>query len=89
MPASVQSPDVTGSQTLAKFSHDMLAERVQSIALDNTTCKDGEGRVDVLFDASENKSPFGDLNSRLQLSTTEGTGEVQIQGSDHSISAKN
>ncbi|KAF7809624.1 la-related protein 1C [Senna tora] len=79
MPASVHSSGAMGSQTLGKFSHDML----------NITSNCGPGQLDVLSDALQNKSSFGDLNSRLQRSSTEGTGEVEIQVSDHSTSARN
>lgn len=84
---TIQSPDVTGSQTPGKFSHDMLAEQVQGISLENTTGNNGAGRLDVLSDASLNKSSSGDLNSQLHLSTTEGI-EVEHQGSDYSTSAR-
>lgn len=84
----VQFPNVTGSQTLGVLNHDMLVEQVQSISLE-TTNNDGVRGLDVLPDASQHRLSFGDLNSPLQLSTSEGTGQVGIQGSDHSISARN
>lgn len=52
---------------------DMLAEQVHNIALEPSN-----------YDGA-----FGDLSSPLQLSNREGTGQVGIQGSDHSISARN
>ncbi|KAE9606617.1 putative winged helix-turn-helix DNA-binding domain-containing protein [Lupinus albus] len=36
LPPSVQLPNVKGSQTLGMLNHDMLAEQVQSIALEST-----------------------------------------------------
>ncbi|TKY58306.1 La-related protein 1C [Spatholobus suberectus] len=72
-----QLPNVRGSQI------GQLAEQVQSIALE-TTNNDDAG----VLDASQNR-PFGDLNSQYLLSTSEGTGQVGIQVSDHSISARN
>ncbi|KAK7376146.1 hypothetical protein VNO78_35000 [Psophocarpus tetragonolobus] len=77
MPPS-QVPNVRGSQIIGQ-----LAEQVQSIALD-TTNNDDAGVLDV----SQNRS-FGDLNSQYLLSTGEGTGQVGMQVSDHTISARN
>ncbi|XP_028776620.1 la-related protein 1C isoform X2 [Neltuma alba] len=87
MPTSVP-PDVMGSQSPGKVSHDMLLA-VRNISLDHKTSNDAVGQLDIPSDASQNKSSFGDLNNQLQLSTAEGTNEVGIQGSDHSIYARN
>ncbi|BAT99944.1 hypothetical protein LR48_Vigan499s004700 [Vigna angularis] len=67
---------------------DMLAEQVHNIALE-TSNYDGPGGVEVLPDTSQHRSTFGDLSSPLKLSTGEGTGQVGIQGSHHSIPARN
>lgn len=88
MPTSVHPPDVLGSQSLGQFGQDMLLA-VQNISLENTTGDHGAGRLDVPSDTSQNESSFGDLNNRLQLSTVEAIGEVGIQGSDHTLSARN
>ncbi|CAL0314489.1 unnamed protein product [Lupinus luteus] len=82
MPPSVQLPNVTGSQTLGTLNHDMLAKQVQNIALESSNY-DGVGGLDAVHDASSH------LNNPLQFSTREGSGELGIQGSDHSISARN
>ncbi|KAK7360253.1 hypothetical protein VNO77_02236 [Canavalia gladiata] len=74
----VQFPNFTRSQTTGQ-----LAEQVQSIALETTNNDDAGG-----LDVSQNRS-FGDLNSQYLLSASEGTGQVGIQVSDHSISARN
>ncbi|XP_061367725.1 la-related protein 1C [Gastrolobium bilobum] len=84
----VQFSNVTGSQTLGVLNPDMLAEQVRHVKL-VTTDYDGAGGLDVLSDDSQHRSAFGDLNNSLQLSTSEGTGQVGIQGSDHFISARN
>lgn len=78
LPASVHPPDVPGSQGLGKFSHDML------IAVRNTSLEHNDSS-----DTSQNKSSFGDFNNRLQPFSVEGTSEVGIQGSDHSVDARN
>lgn len=67
---------------------DMLAEQVHNIALE-TSNYDGPGGLEGLPDTSQHRSTFGDLSSPLQLSTGEGTGQVGIQGSHHSIPARN
>ncbi|XP_047166672.1 la-related protein 1C-like [Vigna umbellata] len=67
---------------------DMLAEQVHNIALE-TSNYDGPGGVEVLPDTSQHRSTFGDLSSPLKLSIGEGTGQVGIQGSHHSIPARN
>ncbi|KAK7307462.1 hypothetical protein VNO77_40554 [Canavalia gladiata] len=85
MPPSVQFPNAT---TPGVLNSDMLADQVHNIALE-TTNYDGAGGLDVLPDTSQHRSAYGDLSSPLQLSTAEGTGQVGIQGSDHSISARN
>ncbi|ESW28188.1 hypothetical protein PHAVU_003G266200 [Phaseolus vulgaris] len=73
-----QLPNSRGSQTIGQ-----LAEQVQNITLE-TTNNDDAGVLDV----SQNR-PFGDLNGQYLLSTGESTGQVGIQVSDHSISARN
>ncbi|KAK7252990.1 hypothetical protein RIF29_37337 [Crotalaria pallida] len=88
LPRSVQLPNVAGSQPGGMLNLDMLAEQVQNIALETTNYEGLEG-LDVLPNASQHRASFGDLNLPLQLSTSEGTGPVGIQGSDHSISARN
>ncbi|XP_019423396.1 PREDICTED: la-related protein 1C-like isoform X2 [Lupinus angustifolius] len=88
MPPPVQLPNVTESQTLGTSNHDMLAEQVQNIALESPNY-DGVGGLDVVHDASQHRPSFGNLNNPLQFSTTEGSGQVGVQGSDHSISARN
>lgn len=74
---TVQSPNNTGSQTIRN-----LADQVQNIAL-GTTNNNGAGGLDV----SQNR-PFGELNSQFLIPTGEGTSQVGIQVSDHSISAR-
>jgi len=73
-----QLPNSRGSQTIGQ-----LAEQVQNITLE-TTNNDDTGVLDV----SQNR-PFGELNGQYLLSTGESTGQVGIQVSDHSISARN
>ncbi|XP_014510226.1 la-related protein 1C [Vigna radiata var. radiata] len=73
-----QLPNSRGSQTVGQ-----LAEQVQNITLE-TTMNDDTGVLDVSQD-----SPFGELNGQYLLSTSESTGQVGIQVSDHSISARN
>ncbi|BAT75350.1 hypothetical protein LR48_Vigan01g174200 [Vigna angularis] len=73
-----QLPNSRGSQTVGQ-----LAEQVQNITLE-TTINDDTGVLDV----SQNR-PFGELNGQYLLSTGESTGQVGIQVSDHSISARN
>ncbi|KAK7346319.1 hypothetical protein VNO80_20835 [Phaseolus coccineus] len=73
-----QLPNSRGSQTIGQ-----LAEQVQNITLE-TTNNDDAGVIDV----SQNR-PFGELNGQYLLSTGESTGQVGIQVSDHSISARN
>ncbi|KAK7250830.1 hypothetical protein RIF29_33545 [Crotalaria pallida] len=68
----------TGSQTIGK-----LADQVQNVALE-TVNNDGTGGLDVLQNRLD-----GDLNSWFPHSSSEGTGQVGIQISDHSISARN
>ncbi|KAJ7953166.1 la-related protein 1C-like [Quillaja saponaria] len=68
MPASVQFPNATGSQSLVKSSSVKLAEQVQSISLDVTSNSSAGGLVDVQAEALQNKSAFGDTNSQVQLS---------------------
>ncbi|TKY70303.1 La-related protein 1B [Spatholobus suberectus] len=85
MPPPVQFSNAT---TLGVLNPDMLAEQVHNIALE-TSNYDGAGGLDVLPDTSQHRSTFADLRSPLQLPTSEGTGQVGIRGSDHSISARN
>ncbi|KAJ7944127.1 la-related protein 1C-like [Quillaja saponaria] len=91
MPASVQFPNATGSQSLGKSSSEKLARQVQSISLDKTTNSSsaGGGLVDLPAEA-QNRSSFEDLNGQVQLSGVGGTSQVGILGgSDHSNSARN
>lgn len=74
----VQISNVTAPQTVGQ-----LTEQVQSISLE-TTKSDAAGGQDV-----SHSRPLGDFNSQYMLSTSEGTGQVGIQVSDHSISARN
>ncbi|KAL2348642.1 hypothetical protein Fmac_002642 [Flemingia macrophylla] len=76
----------SNATTLGVFNPDMLAEQVNNIALE-TSNYDGAGGLNALPDTSPHRSAFEDLSGPLQLSTSEGTGQVGIQGSDHSISA--
>ncbi|KAI4314722.1 hypothetical protein L6164_027602 [Bauhinia variegata] len=78
MPASVQFPHVRSSQPFGKFGHEMLTEKFQSTLLEKTTENDGAGGLDAQTAALENRPSDG-----------EGTGQVSIQGSNHSISARN
>ncbi|KAI4327773.1 hypothetical protein L6164_020197 [Bauhinia variegata] len=89
MPSSVQFPNVTTPEALGKLGHERLTEQFQSIVLEKKTENDGGGGLDAQPEALQNRPTFGDLNSSLQLSDIEGTGQVSIQGSDHSISARN
>ncbi|RDX70488.1 La-related protein 1C, partial [Mucuna pruriens] len=75
------------STTLGVLNPDTLAEQVHNIALETSTY-DGAGGLDVLPDISQRRSTFGDFSSPLQLSTSDGTGQFGIQGSDYSISAR-
>ncbi|KAK7406855.1 hypothetical protein VNO78_08489 [Psophocarpus tetragonolobus] len=81
----IMPPPVQFSNVL---NPDMLAEQVHNIALETTNC-DVAGGLEVLPD-SQHRSTFGNPNSLLQLSTSEGsTVQVGIQGPDHSIPARN
>ncbi|XP_027360635.1 la-related protein 1C-like [Abrus precatorius] len=84
----IMHPVLPNATNLGVLNPDMLAEQVHNIALE-TTNYDGAGALDVLPDTSQHRSAFGDLSSPLQLSTSEGTGQVGMEGSDHSISARN
>jgi len=79
----------SNATTPGESNPDILAEQVHNIALE-TSNYDGPGALEVLHDTSQqHRSTFGDLSSPLQLSTGEGTGQVGIQGSLHSIPARN
>ncbi|KAK7309381.1 hypothetical protein RJT34_06054 [Clitoria ternatea] len=77
MPPPVQ-PSNAGSFGL--LNPDMLAEKMQNIAMEATSC-DGAGGIDVLPDTSQHRSAFGDLSNPLQPSSaSQGMGHVGIQG---------
>ncbi|XP_021649855.2 la-related protein 1C isoform X2 [Hevea brasiliensis] len=82
MPPSVQFPSVSGHPTLGRSSHDMLAARVQRISLEENASSHSSGRspADVRNEASLGRSSSGDLKSQSLVSTTEGTGQVSVQG---------
>ncbi|KAK7271688.1 hypothetical protein RJT34_27788 [Clitoria ternatea] len=78
---------VPNAASLGLSDPDTLTEKVHNINLEATSY-DGAG-LDVLCDASQHRSTFGDLSRPLPLSTSEGTGQVGIQGTNHSILARN
>lgn len=67
------------------LNHEVLAEQVNNIALE-TTNYDRAGGLDVLPENSQHNPAFGDLNSPIQLSTSECAGQLGVRGSDISTS---
>lgn len=90
MPTSVQFPNVSGPQSLGNSSHDMLATHVQSISLGEKTTSHSSARsqADVHTEAFLGRSLSGDLTSHSQLSSSEGSGEVSVQGGLDRASSK-
>ena len=87
MPTTVEFPHATSRQTHGKSGHDMLAEQVRSVSLEETSKNAdlGDAQPDGLLD----RPSFGDLNSPVQHPSSKESGQLGIQASDHSVSARN